>query len=121
MICGGIDSIQYRSEVSGYGVKLNAKRTNLASWMNDLAKAIGGWEDTSMFCKMQEGGDIRKCVFDNWRDELKADPEISFDAMLMKKVASELRYRPSLTTLQSILETPFFKKERSQILYCVLF
>lgn len=120
MICGGIDSLPYRSEISGYGAKLNAKRTNLASWMNDLAKAIGGWKDTSIFCKMQEGGDIRKCVFDNWRDQLKADPEISFDAMLMKRVASEFRYRPSVTTLQSILETPFFKKERNKVLDCAL-
>jgi hypothetical protein len=115
MICDGISSVQYYNEVTGYSTKLKVKRANLANWLNGLTDAIGAWKDTSIFTKILEGGDIRKCVFDNWREQLEKDPEISFDAMLMETVAHEFRYRSSLTTLQSILETPFFKKERNKV------
>lgn len=104
----GNDRIPYENNFKSYRETTRRKFTAHKQWSEDFGKTIKRWSDeSSLFSRLYENNDIRKCVFSDAR-VAKFDYTKSFKEMILDSL---LRHNQEPMAFSEMLKKPFFDKE----------
>ena len=116
MICSGVNLIPLREKMSSYNKSMRNKRDAMHRWVRTFQDTISTWSDEPLFNRMQEAGDIRKCVF-GAETVKNAKPDISFVDLLLIDCMPRRHYMSDEinSKISTILSTPYFRKEANKV------
>lgn len=114
IITKGATNIPFIDEFRGYTRKMRHEHNITTDWMAHFKATIPSWKDASLFDRMKEAGDVRKCVFTPSIVEANY-AETSFADILVAKAMDARRMDDeAFIRLHDLMKTPFFRKEANK-------
>lgn len=116
MVLGGVNVVPYREALNSYSQSMRYKRDAIYNWIEQFSNSIPRWDDESLFTRMMEKGDVRKCVF-GLNAVAGDNADRSFNDLLISSMEDTHRYGwPEFKQkVDQALNTPYFKKEANKV------
>jgi len=116
MVLSGVNAVPYRETLNSYSQSMRHKRDAIYDWIEQFSNSIPRWDDESLFTRMMEKGDVRKCVF-GLNAVAGDNADRSFNDLLISSLEDTYRYgSPEFKQkVDQALNTPYFKKEANKV------